>query len=83
MTTVTKKMVEQGREEKRQQFGEVGLKEECSHFRENNGVPFCVVCGNWINNKERNKKTPFLQCEKNVCYFYARKENCNENQSNA
>lgn len=65
----TEEYVQQSREQKRDQFGEVGKKDDCVHITAQNGHLFCEACSYWKdgNNSRKAKK---LQCEKGVCYFY-------------
>lgn len=64
----TEEWVEQSREVKRRQFGEIGLHEDCANYSVRNERPHCSVCGNVTDtNKHKLRK---LQCQKTVCYFY-------------
>lgn len=54
--------VQKSREEIRQRFGEVGLKEDCKNYIPGKG---CMTCGCHDTGKHK-----YMQCELGVCYFY-------------
>ena len=56
--------VRESREEIRQQFGEVGVKEDCVNYVPGNR---CMACGNHDTGRRS-----FMQCELGICYFYKR-----------
>lgn len=71
--------VQKNREEKRKLFGEVGIHDNCAHYRILNGHPFCNACSYWKDG-HNSRKEQVLQCEKDMCYFYEpkRKEDSND-----
>lgn len=68
----TEVWVEQSRENKRRQFGKVGLHDDCGYCKVKNGKAFCNVCGYLLD--AYGHKTNTLPCELEMCYFYERKE---------
>lgn len=69
--------VQQNRAEKREQFGEIGLHDDCVNFRMAMGKPTCLACIDYKKGHGRTTKNTILQCEMGMCYFYEpkRKEN--------
>lgn len=54
--------VQQSREEIRQMFGDVGLKEDCANYVPCKG---CRTCKQYDTGRHT-----YEQCEMDVCYFY-------------
>lgn len=79
------KYVKQSRAKKRAEFGEIGVHEDCVHYGLANGKPYCKCCTYWTDGHNYTRRKCILRCQKGVCYHYEpkRKENSNENQSNA
>ena len=58
------KYIKQSREELRRKFGEVGVKKDCKHYKEDLlKQSDCHIC---LKTKDTNR----MQCEIGVCYFY-------------
>ena len=65
MADVIKEYVERSREEQRQLFGEIGLKEDCVHFHVTaTKRKCCHLC------TEVYRQGGRLLCQHEVCYFY-------------
>lgn len=63
----TEDYVKQSREEHRQIFGEVGVKKDCKHYKQDFLKQNC--CDVCVKQWDKDK----LQCECGVCYFYSKK----------
>lgn len=59
---IVEEYVKQSREELRQMFGEVGLKEDCERLMPGRG---CMTCS-----PHNTGRHAYQQCELGVCYFY-------------
>lgn len=66
--------VKTSREEQRRRFGENGLKKDCVHHTTKHGKNKCNACMNVHGYS-------YLQCERNVCYFYDSKRKDETNDS--
>lgn len=62
------------REEKQDQFGEIGVHDDCVNYWISKGKPECRICRNYIISHSRKTNNKMLQCERGVCYFYRPKK---------
>ena len=62
--------VQQSRQEQRQLFGQIEIKEDCEYYCAKNGKVSCRICKDYTTGRDYF----YMQCKMGICYFYKPKE---------